>query len=189
VFEPGEYYYNFELPIPQSLPETISANFGSVKYTLEGLVERPGTFKSNLSGVTEVLIVRAASDNNLESSEPIAISREWEDQLHYEIVIAGKAFPLGTYIPIAIKFAPMAKIKCHRVRIYVTENIEYYCRNKKVHRIEPSRKFMLHEQIPKDGHSGTLLDEWVGDEVLCATEVEYQVEIPESFPLKKYQHH
>lgn len=189
VFEPGEYYYNFELPIPQSLPETISAAFGSVKYTLEGVVERPGAFKSNLTGTTEVKIVRAASDNNLESSEPIAITRDWEDQLHYEIVIAGKAFPLGTSIPIAVKFAPLAKIMCHRVRVYVTENTEYYCRNKKVHRIEPTRKFLLHEQLPQDGIAGTLLDEWIGNSVVSATEMEYNVELPEVIPLKKYQLH
>jgi hypothetical protein len=181
IFEPGEYIYNFELAIPQSLPETITANFGSVKYSLEALIERPGTFKPNLCGTREVLIVRAASDNNLEASEPIAISRDWEDQLHYDIVIGGKCFPIGTTIPIAFKFTPLAKMRCHRIRVYVTENIEYFCKNKKVHRIEPTKKFLLKEQLPSEGLSGSLLGEYAGADLNTCTEMEFDVGIPLSF--------
>lgn len=192
TFEPGEYYYNFELPIPQSLPETINCNFGSVRYSLEAVVERSGTFKTKVHGSKEVVIIRAPSDNNLEISEPIAISKSWEDQLYYEIVISGKAFPIGTHIPIAFKLTPLAKVELHRIRVYVTENCEYYCKNKKVHRIEPTKKFMLDEVLSKDGLQGNLLHELApsgrlgdGDTEGCSIEHELNTFVPTEFPIKK----
>uniref|UniRef100_A0A060TDI4 ARAD1D44154p n=1 Tax=Blastobotrys adeninivorans TaxID=409370 RepID=A0A060TDI4_BLAAD len=179
VFQPGEYVYNFELPIPHSLPETISAAYGSIKYSLEAHVERAGAFKTNLNGHKPVKIVRTESHNSVELSEPIAINRDWEDQLRYEIAIAGKAFPIGSKIPLALRMTPFAKVRCHRFRIYVTENSEYYCKNKKVHRIEPTRKFLIKEVLPDDGLQGTLLD-YQGEDLNASTELEYNVEVPKS---------
>lgn len=77
-----------------------------------------------------------------------------EDQLHYEILISGKAFPLNGTIPIAFKFTPLAKVRLHRIKIFLTENVEYYCRDKKVHRLEPMRKVLLLEkQAQKSANS------------------------------------
>ena len=189
VFQPGEYSYNFELPIPQSLPESIECAYGSVKYTLEAVVERPGAFRSNLTGRKDVKFIRNISFNNLEASEPISISRSWEDQLHYEIVVGGKMFTIGGHIPIAFKLTPLAKVKCHRIRIYVTENAEYYAHNRKVHRIEPTKKYLLKEQLPETGLNGDLLEEFYnsnsmaysGEELPGSTELEFQVLLPTSF--------
>jgi hypothetical protein len=50
---------------------------GSVRYELEATVERYGAFKSNLSGKTEVLLVRNPGEQNIEINEPISISRTW----------------------------------------------------------------------------------------------------------------
>ncbi|KAK6512175.1 hypothetical protein TWF481_001066 [Arthrobotrys musiformis] len=146
LFQPGEYTYNFELPIENILPETIQCELGSVKYELEATIERAGAFRPNLVGKKDVVLIRCPADTSLEQVEPIAISRNWEDQLHYDIVISGKSFPMGSQIPIAFKLTPLAKVRCHRIKIYVTENIEYFCRNKKVHRIEPTRKIQIYEK-------------------------------------------
>ncbi|KAJ6261942.1 hypothetical protein Dda_2741 [Drechslerella dactyloides] len=146
LFQPGEYTYNFELPIENILPETIQCELGSVKYELEAVIERAGAFRPNLVGKKDVVLIRCPADTSLEQVEPIAISRNWEDQLHYDIVISGKSFPMGSQIPIAFKLTPLAKVRCHRIKIYVTENIEYFCRNKKVHRIEPTRKIQIFEK-------------------------------------------
>lgn len=146
TFQPGDYVYNFELPLDSHLPETINVDLGTVKYELEAVVERAGAFRSNLAGVREVCLIRIPAEGSLEQVEPIAISRDWEDQLHYDIVISGKSFPLGGQVPIAFKLTPLAKIQCHRIRIHVTENIEYYCSNRKVHRLEPARKVLLLEK-------------------------------------------
>lgn len=146
TFLPGDYIYNFELPLDSRLPETIDVDLGSVKYELEATVERSGAFRGNLVGVKEVTLIRAPGEGSLEQVEPIAISRNWEDQLHYDIVISGKSFPLGSQVPIAFKLTPLAKVQCHRIRVLVTENIEYFCSNKRVHRMEPTRKVQLFEK-------------------------------------------
>lgn len=146
TFTPGDYLYNFELPLDSRLPETISVDLGSVKYELEATVERAGAFRANLVGSKEVTLIRAPAEGSLEQVEPIAISRTWEDQLHYDIVISGKSFPLGAQVPIAFKLTPLAKVHCHRIKVFVTENIQYYTSNKRVHRLEPTRKIQLFEK-------------------------------------------
>lgn len=146
MFQPGNYFYNFELPIDSRLPETINMDLGSVKYELEAIIERAGAFKANLVGVQEVPLIRVPVEGSLEQVEPIAISRNWEDQLHYEVIISGKSFPLGAQVPIAFKMTPLAKVQCHRIRVLLTENTEYFCNNKRVHRIEPARKVQLLEK-------------------------------------------
>lgn len=145
-FNPGEYMYNFELPLDSHLPETIDVELGSVKYELEATIERAGAFRANLVGTKEVTLIRAPAEGSLEQVEPIAISRSWEDQLHYDIVISGKSFPLGAQVPIAFKLTPLAKVQCHRIKVFVTENVEYFCSNKRVHRMEPVRKVQLFEK-------------------------------------------
>ncbi|KAL1302301.1 hypothetical protein AAFC00_002716 [Neodothiora populina] len=146
TFFPGDYVYNFELPLDSRLPETIDVDLGSVKYELEAVVERAGAFRANLVGMKEVQLIRAPAEGSLEQVEPIAISRNWEDQLHYDIVISGKSFPLGAKVPIAFKLTPLAKVQCHRIKVLVTENIEYFCSGKRVHRMEPTRKVQLFEK-------------------------------------------
>lgn len=146
TFLPGDYLYNFELPLDSRLPETIDVELGSVKYELEATLERSGAFRSNLVGAKEITLIRAPAEGSLEQVEPIAISRNWEDQLHYDIVISGKSFPLGSQVPIAFKLTPLAKVQCHRIKVLVTENIEYFCSNKRVHRMEPTRKVQLFEK-------------------------------------------
>jgi hypothetical protein len=146
TFPAGDYMYNFELPLDSHLPETIDVELGSVKYELEATVERAGTFKANLAGKKEVVLIRTPAEGSLEQVEPIAISRNWDDQLHYDIVISGKSFPLGAQIPIAFKLTPLAKVQCHRIKVYVTEATEYFCANKRVHRTEQARKVLLFEK-------------------------------------------
>ena len=146
TFHPGDYIYNFELPLDSRLPETIDVELGSVKYEVEAVIERAGAFKANLMGTKEVTLIRIPSEGSLEQVEPIAISRNWEDQLHYDIVISGKSFPLGSQVPIAFKLTPLAKVQCHRIKVFVTENIEYFCNGKRVHRMEPTRKVQLFEK-------------------------------------------
>jgi len=149
TFHPGVYEYPFELSIDNNSPETTNLPSASVKWTLECLVERSGTFKSNLSGSKEVLVVRSPSEDSLELVEPISISRKWEDQLHYDIIISGKSFPMGSKIPIAFKLTPLAKVQVHKLKVYVSENVEYFTNDKKVARRDThgqGRKILLLEK-------------------------------------------
>lgn len=146
VFHPGIYEYSFELPIDNNSPETTKLPLAHVTWQLECLVERAGTFKANLQGFKEIPVIRSPSEDSLELVEPISISRKWEDQLHYEIMISGKSFPLGSKIPIAFKLMPLAKVQVHKLKVYVSENIEYYAANKKVTRRDTTRKILLLEK-------------------------------------------
>lgn len=146
TFHPGVYEYSFEIPLDHTSPESMSLPKGNVRWVLDALVERAGTFKPNLHGEQEVCVVRAPDLNEMEGVEPIAITRNWEDQLHYDIVVSGKAFPIGGKIPIAFKLTPLAKVQCHRIKVYATENVDYYCRGKKVFRRDVQKKILLLER-------------------------------------------
>lgn len=146
VFFPGMYEYSFELPIDHHQLETIKLQYGAVKWELEAAVERAGAFKTNLHGTKEVSIVRVPDQMSLETSEPISISRQWEDQLHYDIMISGKSFPIGAKIPIAFKLTPLAKVQVHKLKVFVTEAIEYWTNDRKVTRKDPGRKILLLEK-------------------------------------------
>lgn len=146
VFYPGVYDYSFELPIDHHQLETTKLQYGSVKWELQATVDRAGAFKPNLHGTKEVSIVRVPDQLSLEMSEPISISRQWEDQLHYDIVISGKSFPIGSKIPIAFKLTPLAKVQVHKLKVYVTESIEYWTSDKRVTRKDPGRKILLLEK-------------------------------------------
>ncbi|RCI16373.1 hypothetical protein L249_2453 [Ophiocordyceps polyrhachis-furcata BCC 54312] len=146
VFYPGSYDYSFELPIDHHQLETTKLPFGSVRWELHATVDRAGAFKPNLHGMKEVSIVRLPDQMSLETTEPISISRQWEDQLHYDIVISGKSFPIGSKIPIAFKLTPLAKVQVHKLKVYVTETIEYWTNDRRVTRKEPGRKILLLEK-------------------------------------------
>ncbi|KAK0752718.1 hypothetical protein B0T18DRAFT_433745 [Schizothecium vesticola] len=146
VFFPGTYEYAFELPIDHSQLETTKLQYGSVKWELETTVERAGAFKPNLHGSKEVSIVRLPDQMSLEMTEPISISRQWEDQLHYDIMISGKSFPIGSKIPIAFKLTPLAKVQVHKLKVFVTESIEYYTNDRRVTRKDAGRKILLLER-------------------------------------------
>ncbi|CAK7205968.1 hypothetical protein SEUCBS139899_008748 [Sporothrix eucalyptigena] len=146
VFYPGTYEYPFEFPIDHHQLETINMPFGSVKWELEGCIERAGAFKPNLHGTKRVSVIRVPDQMSLETVEPISISRQWEDQLHYDIVVSGKSFPIGGKIPIAFKLTPLAKVQLHKIKVYITESAEYWTSNRRVTRKDPGRKILLFEK-------------------------------------------
>lgn len=155
MFPVGDYLYSFEFPIDGSLPETIKTDLGFVRYDLEAIVERSGAFRPNLLGTMEIPVIRTPAEGSLEQVEPIAISRNWEDQLHYDIVISGKSFPMGSQIPIAFKLTPLAKVECHRIKVYVTENIQHWTADKSVHRLQPAKKVLLFEKRAESASTST----------------------------------
>ena len=161
VFHPGVYEYSFELPIDRNSPETTKLPLASVTWMLEVMVERAGTFKANLHGFKEIPVIRSPSEDSLEFVEPTLISRNWRDQLHYEIIISSKSFPLGSKIPIAFKLTPLAKLQVHKIKVYVSEGIEYFANNKKVTRKDVTRKILLLEKSA----GKQLAKEFAGSEV------------------------
>jgi arrestin-related trafficking adapter 3/6 len=146
VFYPGTYDYSFELPIDHHQLETTKLQYGSVRWELHATVDRAGAFKPNLHGMKEVSVVRVPDQMSLEMTEPISISRQWEDQLHYDIIISGKSFPIGSKIPIAFKLTPLAKVQIHKLKVFLTESIEYWTNDRRVTRKDSGRKILLLEK-------------------------------------------
>lgn len=192
AFPPGDYVYNFEHPLPALSPESVHATFGNVSYYLEALIQRQTTFKSNLCGRIPVTVVRIPSDNSVEENEPIVIERDWEDQLRYEIVVASKSVVLDSYLPISLKFIPLyGKVALHRIRIYISEDSNYYCSGKNVHRKEPTRKYLLlehkaHKKLSLLAKNGGLTDEVDPENEVLPRELEFQMFIP-SLVTKNYE--
>ncbi|KAJ6104644.1 hypothetical protein N7523_010964 [Penicillium sp. IBT 18751x] len=147
VFPAGEYLYNFEFIVDGSLPETIRTDLGFVKYSLEASIEPAGRFCSTLTENLDIPIVRLPTENSLESIEPIAISRLWRDKLHYKAIILGKSFSMGSKIPINLKLVPMTNVVCHWIKIYVTEHVQYWTREKAARHMQlPTKRVLLFEK-------------------------------------------
>ncbi|QSZ37170.1 hypothetical protein DSL72_009264 [Monilinia vaccinii-corymbosi] len=148
TFHPGVYEYTFEIPIDNNCPETTKLPSASIIWQVEALIERAGAFRANLFGVKEVPVIRTPNIESLELVEPISISRNWDDQLHYDIMISGKSFPIGSKIPIAFKLTPLAKVQIHKIRIYVTESIDYTTSDRTVTRKDKhQKKVCLFEKV------------------------------------------
>lgn len=185
IFIPGDYIYSFELPIQSSLPETVNVTFGSISYALEAHVERSGAFKSNLTAKRPLTIIRAPSENSSEENEPIIIDRDWEKRLQYDIIIHSKQVVLNSYLPISFRMIPLEKIKIQRLRVYMTEHLDYYCHNKKVHRTEPPKKIMLLEHKPPKPLDNLLA---IGDDEIGGVELDFQVFVPEYYNERFHLH-
>ncbi|WKT53998.1 Arrestin C-terminal-like domain [Fusarium oxysporum f. sp. vasinfectum] len=143
AFYPGTYDYSFELPIDHHQLETTKVQYGSVKWELHATVDRVGVFNPNLHGMKEVSILRVPDPLSLEMTECISISRQCHDQLHYDIIISGKSFPIGSKVPIAFKLMPLAKIQVHELKVFVIESIEYCSNDKRCTRKASGPKILL----------------------------------------------
>lgn len=194
IFEPGDYIYTFEQLIPQNSPESIKADYGFVEYYLLATIERFGTFKSNLNARLPITLIRTQNDNSVEETEPIVISRKWENELKYDILIASKDIILDAFLPIQFTFLPLDKVILHRLRVYVTESMEYFCKNRKVHRMEPTKKFLLAElngplidkNISNNNNNKSIKAKYLGNLLeengyLVNKNFEFQVFIPNRF--------
>lgn len=126
VLPAGEYVYNFQLAIDSRVAESVAAANGDIEYSLVAKVIRPSAFAMNLSGKRSVQLVRSPP-NDCEGSmnSPVTISRIWDDRLQYEISMPKKYAPLGSVWPVQIKLNPLDKVAVHRVRVTLTESVDY----------------------------------------------------------------
>lgn len=154
-FKAGSYHFPIYLPIPLSLPPTIHANHGQVTYMLKGFVNRAGALTPNMHTVTEVHVVAAPHEDDLEAIESIIVERMWETQLNYKIVIHCKSIPIGGQIPVSIYLNPLSKMKLYRLTAVLEERLTLYAKDRKLSRNEPIRRYDL-IRIQKDDNSAML---------------------------------
>ena len=100
-FRAGTYTYPISIPVPASLPPSISSDFGAVSYYLKATVNRAGALTSNLTSTAEVTLVSCPGSDDTEESESIVVERFWESQMRYHIALSGKvrllSFSLVTF--------------------------------------------------------------------------------------------
>ena len=89
-FRAGTYTYPISIPVPASLPPTITSDFGAVSYFLKATINRAGALTSNLTTTTEVTLVSCPGSDETEESESIVVERFWESQMRYHIALSGK---------------------------------------------------------------------------------------------------
>lgn len=114
-------------------------------------MQRPGALTPNLTAEKEVTLVHAPEDEIMESLDPIVVQRIWEDALSYVVIISGKNFPIGSKIPIWLKFVPLTKISVHRLSVSLEEKTDYFAKGRRVARHENPRRWHLVNLSNSDG--------------------------------------
>ncbi|KAJ5641355.1 hypothetical protein N7490_005355 [Penicillium lividum] len=155
LFDAGDYLYPFEFVVHDSLPETINTNLISARYYLEATVESSGLFHSKIRSQVDIPFLRLPSENSLELIEPILSSKDWRDQLHYDICILGKSFPFGSRIPIRLKLTPLVNLEFRWIKVYVSQHVKYWRTDREPHQLQlPTLKVLLfQEQAGISGYS------------------------------------
>ncbi|KAG6867795.1 hypothetical protein C0993_010990 [Termitomyces sp. T159_Od127] len=148
-FKKGTYTYPIAFAIPANSPPTILCDYGTVTWRLRATVHRPGAFKSKYAAHREVMVITSPTDEDTEDTENIIVERHWDQQLQYLISISGRSFYIGGTIPITFTLMPLAKMKVHRISIFIEERIDYYTNMKRIARTDPiSRTDLLSVREP-----------------------------------------
>ncbi|KAF8841054.1 hypothetical protein BDN67DRAFT_577840 [Paxillus ammoniavirescens] len=100
-FKRGTYTYPISFLLPPHLPPTLARLYGTLDYTLKGVVHRPGTFTSKLSCHVPLLVVTAPSvgageGGGVGDPGPIIVERQWEGRLAYIMGLSGRLFVIGS---------------------------------------------------------------------------------------------
>ncbi|EIN06564.1 hypothetical protein PUNSTDRAFT_136415 [Punctularia strigosozonata HHB-11173 SS5] len=152
-FRKGTYTYPISFAVPANSPPTIHAAFGSVTWRLKAQVHRPGTFKSKLTASKYLSLVACPGEEDMEDQDSIVVQRQWDTQLQYLITVSGRTFFIGGSMPIHITLMPLAKVKVHRVSVFLDERVDYLTQMKRVARSDqPSRTTLLALKHPDSAH-------------------------------------
>ena len=115
----GTYTYPISFPIPADSPPSLACASGSITWTLKATVHRPGKFTPRMEVTRPINVVATPSDDATEDVENVTVNKTWEDQMVYYLSIVGRAFPIGSKIPIQLNFMPLAKVKILRVSVVI----------------------------------------------------------------------
>ncbi|KAF7728656.1 hypothetical protein EC973_005693 [Apophysomyces ossiformis] len=142
----GQYKWDFELPLPGDLPESVDHPLGQVYYRLKAVAERP-TFSMNYSDKRTVRVSRMMLPSSLDLTQTVMISNVWTDKLSYDISVPSKVFNLGSIIPVTYTLIPIAPDL--RVRAVACSLKEYTTLSAEEHSKTESRviKFAREDQF------------------------------------------
>jgi hypothetical protein len=94
-------------------------DFGSVVWRLNANAHRPGTFKTKLTAMRDVITIACPTEEDTEDTENIIVERQWDQELQYLISISGRSFYIGGTMPVTITLLPLTKMKVYRLSVYI----------------------------------------------------------------------
>ena len=100
--------------------------YGSIVWTLKATVHRPGKFTPRMEIVRNVNVVATPSEDATDDVESVTVNKTWEDQMEYYLSVVGRAFPIGSKVPIQLTFLPLAKVKVHKVSVVIDGMIVWF---------------------------------------------------------------
>lgn len=103
----GQHRWNFELPLPGDLPQSLEAEGGRVSYRLKAIVERP-TFVHNIIKKRPIRIVRCLMPSEFELAQSLEIHNTWSEKMIYDISLPSKIYAHGESIPVSFEIMPLA---------------------------------------------------------------------------------
>ena len=116
---PGTYTYPISFAIPADSPPSLDCIYGSITWSMKATVHRPGKFIPRMEAVRTINVVATPSEDATEDVESVTVNKTWEDQMVYYLSVVGRAFPIGSKIPIQLTLMPLAKIKIQRVSVVI----------------------------------------------------------------------
>ncbi|KAJ7772092.1 hypothetical protein DFH07DRAFT_953375 [Mycena maculata] len=142
-FKKGTYTFPISFAVPQDSPPSMECPWGRLVWRLKANVHRPGAFAPRMTAVREVVVVAGPMEDDTEDTENIVVERHWEQQLQYLISISGRSFAIGGVVPVTFTMMPIAKVRIHRLSIYLEEKVEYYSQMRQVARTDPILRIPL----------------------------------------------
>lgn len=125
VLEAGQHKWNFELPLPGNLPQSLESDAGSVSYRLKATIERPA-FIQNIIKKKIIRIQRCVIPSQFELVQSLEVRSTLADKIVYDISAPSKIYAFGDKIPITFKIEPLAStLKVHTIRAALKEYCTY----------------------------------------------------------------
>ncbi|ORY90002.1 hypothetical protein BCR43DRAFT_499844 [Syncephalastrum racemosum] len=123
----GCHTYDFELALPNNLPETTRvANEYMVHYRLKAEVEHPTLIFSRNQTCYRTVYISRYRDQQEEDSPPIAIADRWADKLDYSFTIPSRIVHQGERVPVTARVVPTdAMVRVRHVACTLKEFTTY----------------------------------------------------------------
>lgn len=88
-------------------------------------------------------MIACPMEEDTEDTENIVVERHWDQQLQYLISISGRSFYIGGTVPVTFTLMPLAKVKIHRVSVFIEERVDYYTNMRRIARSDPVTRVEL----------------------------------------------
>ncbi|XP_055641430.1 arrestin domain-containing protein 4-like isoform X2 [Toxorhynchites rutilus septentrionalis] len=129
----GRHVYRFSCPLPDTLPTSFEGSYGSIRYTITTVVERPSNQNSTFREALTVLRhVNLNNDPSLRKPKKLELSKSFgwwifkSDPLNIAVEIPFTGYVPGQYIPVAVRWNNNSSAYISGIRIKLFKNEVYF---------------------------------------------------------------